>query len=703
MQPHPVPAFKRHPFLRIAPPFILGIALAWNGMAGWGTARASLILSLVSFLTWHCLQPATRWAWKPLTGAASYALLFASGVICSQLSDPRCRTTAEEQVEGSRIYVLGIMETSITGLGTIRAMASVHRSGKNATVATPVEKVVLYVDPDSAALVPEVGDLIVCKTALHRIRNSGNPGAPDIAGWYAAHGLFWQASPRKGEWILLERNGPGYWQAMFKKARDEIAEVFRKYMRDSGSVALAVTLLTGYRTAMDPELLQAYSNTGVIHVIAISGLHLGLIHALLLRLLAPLFRRTGKPWLAGILALPLLWLFSFFTGASASVIRSAAMFTGLGIGASMGKRQSLLNGLPASAVVLLAFRPDWIADIGFQLSYAALLSIGLFQPLLRDWVRVTNPIAIMLRDLVSVTLAAQVLTAPLVAFHFHRLPLLFLMSNLVAVPLSSIILLMEISLCMASPFDRIAHPLGMCTAWLIRAMNGHVTGMDAVPHAGWEGLQPTHLQLILSYIAIAGIFAWWAHRIKWGAHVLLACLILISVLQQAVDRRREAQEAFIVFRSGRESLYAIVEGKRMLVLSDPRSPSDSLARKKTLRQAIEFFGVGDPTRASLVPGMDIRWNVGRKSWRMQCSQGSTTVIRPGSDTLCVLLSAGLRGLPDSMLMFNRRVHTVADASVPLWKIQQWKSSFEKVPSRFHSVPEQGAFLPELETIPRPAP
>jgi competence protein ComEC len=697
MQPHPVPAWKRYPFLRIAPPFLLGISLEWNGLVPPEAAAWSFALFCLVHMAWLFLTPSARWTGKPLTGIAMHALLFATGITCAFLNDPRRTVSVGSLEEQGMVRLLRIEELQTSSSGRLRAIARSYAHPPARPEQQVPKKVALYFRADSGQALPESGDLITTHVRFSAIRNTGNPGEQDVRGWFATKGIFLQASVRAEDWMILNRRGPPFWTDLFDRTRRAITAVFQKHLNDSGAVSLAVTLLTGYRTAMDPDLLQAYANTGVVHVIAISGLHLGLIHLLLMGLLMPVFRRMGKPWLAGLVALPPLWLFSFFTGASASVIRSAVMFTGAATGASIGKRPSMLNGLSASAVLLLAVRPDWIADIGFQLSYSALLSIGVFQPLFRHWVRVTNPTAGMLRDLVSVTLAAQVLTAPLVAYHFHRLPLLFLFGNILAVPLSSLILLVELLLCACSGWQAIADILGTATTRLIRIMNEHVMGMDAIPHASWTGLRPNPLQVLLTYVTIACIHAWWKSRNTKSLNGAAATLCLVLGIQLVRDRQLDRQSAFIALQARYQSLYAIVEGRHMLVLSDPDTTGlNAQADKHLIDQAVAAYGTATPSRMTLLPGRDIRWKANGREWSLSCDSGATWVRRGDHNTVCLVLSRAYRGRSSSFPSLRQGLPLVADASVPLWKIQEWKSSPEGVPSRFHSVPEQGAFLTEKE-------
>jgi competence protein ComEC len=209
-------------------------------------------------------------------------------------------------------------------------------------------------------------------------------------------------------------------------------------------------LLIGYKDDLDKTLVQSYSNTGVVHVIAISGLHLGLIYWLLLKLFWPLQKRRDLKWLRPILIIAGLWLFSLLAGMQPSVIRSAVMFTCIVLGETWTRKSSIYNTLAFSAFLLLFINPYWLWDVGFQLSYIAVLSIVIFMQPIYNWFYIKNKALDFIWKLNAVTLAAQILTVPVSIYHFHQFPLSFMFTNFVAVPLSSLILLGEIVLCVVS-------------------------------------------------------------------------------------------------------------------------------------------------------------------------------------------------------------------------------------------------------------
>ena len=689
MRPNTPPIWGIHPFVRLAPAFLFGILAGERHWLGLAWAWGAFLIALLVQLCWSVLAPARRWAWKAMTGASMFLMLASAGLTCSVLHHERVGRPKYAIVQTNNGFIAELQDVSPVDHGRYKARAATD--------------ILLYIDTAGMGSTPGSGDRYAIRAPCKPIRNRGNPGESDFAGSLATQGLFRQAYAGAGDLMLLDRKGPPFWESRFLASRRWIEDVLHRYLRDSAAADLASTLLTGHRAAMDPELLQAYANTGVVHVIAISGLHLGMIHGLLLWLLAPLFHRLGWSRTGGLVILPWLWIYACFTGASASVIRSAAMFTGIGIAKAMDKRQFLLNGLGSSAVILMALRPDWIADIGCQLSYAALLSIALFQPACRRLIEVRNPLGAGVRDLVTVTLAAQILTAPLVAWHFHRLPLLFLFSNLLVVPLSSLVLLLCLLICAFPWMPALAEPLGALTTVLIRIMNGHVLGMDAVPHSSLTDLQPTVLQVIILYAMIA-VAAYWR---TGGRNAILITVGMMAlgyrILGTMEDAAHDRQKALIVFNIRKQSLYAIVEGRQMLVLAEATPGADTLIRDRCLLQAMTFYHCRPPVLIHLNPGKTVHWAVPHGSWSVTCRQGWTIFREPATGRSCTVLSGAFREEQEEASKQVPEGFLVADASLPLWKIPQWKSSFERVPSRFHSVQEQGAFVSDMDPSAQPAP
>jgi competence protein ComEC len=245
----------------------------------------------------------------------------------------------------------------------------------------------------------------------------------------------------------------------------------------------------------------------------------------------PFGKKTIGRWLKLPVMLSGLWLFSLLAGGAPSVLRSAVMFSSIILGESLTRRSSIINNLSASAFFLLCFDPYWLWDIGFQLSYAALLSIIIFMKPVYGLFIFKNKIADTIWKLNAVTLSAQVLTVPVSIYYFHQFPNLFLITNFIAVPLSSGILAGEIILCLLSFTTPMAAGLGWVLTLLIRLMNGCVQFLDSFPFSTWSGLDITFTQLVLLYVFIGAMGGLLLLKNKHCLPVALVTLILFFSLQ----------------------------------------------------------------------------------------------------------------------------------------------------------------------------
>ncbi len=260
--------------------------------------------------------------------------------------------------------------------------------------------------------------------------------------------------------------------------------------------------MVGFTDDLDPGILKSYADSGVIHIIAISGLHLALICHILQLALQKTGRKKYSKWIKLVLIVTSLWGYSVLSGASPSVIRAAAMFTLVLFARNILRETVFINTLASSAFLLLCYDPNWIWDIGFQLSYAAILSLSLFSKPLRELLPLKNKILASVWNAASVSLAAQILTTPLSIYYFHQFPSYFLIANLLAVPLSSGILIGGILLSIFSFILPFGQFIGWILGLLIHFLNGFIFYIAKLPGAVITQLTLTLPQLILFYFII---------------------------------------------------------------------------------------------------------------------------------------------------------------------------------------------------------
>jgi competence protein ComEC len=230
-----------------------------------------------------------------------------------------------------------------------------------------------------------------------------------------------------------------------------------------------------------------------------------------------------------VLILVSLWLFSLLTGGGASVIRAVIMFTFMSLGKLLYKKGAIENALAASAFFMLCYNPYLLWDIGFQLSYAAVLSLVIFMKPVYELFTIQNPLLDSFWKMNAVTLSAQILTLPLCVYHFHQMPLLFLPANLIAVPLSTLALYGLLLLAGISSFPPLGNFAGKLISWLIQWMNDAMTFLSRYRFAILDELKPGLIDIILIYCIIWFSYGFYLTANKKYLFGWLVCLLLIAI------------------------------------------------------------------------------------------------------------------------------------------------------------------------------
>ncbi len=680
------------PFLRILLSFIPGLII---GLFSPFVMKQLLLLSFPAIIAIGIVNrlPAWEaWKWGFLRGLSIMLLVFlAGGLIGFKNYTQKINQTRWILPPSNIELALAVLEEpTMHKSGRYRATASLFELLPGSKKMSRGMAFVYFPKDDFKASLP-YGTSLILKSRILPMQKKGNPGQFDFAAYYARQGIYYQVFLQKGEYILLKNgNGNRFNQFLFL-TRNKIIRILQKNISDRKAAGLAEALLIGYRNDLDQLLVNAYANTGVIHVIAISGLHLGLLFAVLMSLTSFLNNSRNKQWLQFLLVISLLWIFSLMTGGSASVIRSAFMFTLLGFGRLTGKKGYPLNSLAAAAFVLLAYQPNWIMDTGFQLSFAAVASIMIYFEKIRNLVYFKNQLAIKCWDMISVTLSAQILTTPLVLFYFNQFPVLFLFTNMVAVPLSGWILLGEIVLCLSNAYNSIAAVLGKMLENAIQLLNTYVLQMDGVPFSAIRDIYISPIQVAALYICIIGLSSWVIRKYKSGFWLLLLGIMIFSGMQVYQDNKTKKQKEILVLQvSGRQSLF-LIDGKAGLLFTNEPDLRTSGDWKKEILPVSQFFRLGK-MQIRYLPGKEsllIRWH-GKQIYYLN-GKASGKFTNTISQADMIIISHNLTIPIHRLLQQNHCLDWIADGTNSLWKIQEWKKESEQLHLRFHSVNESGAY------------
>ncbi|GHN02801.1 hypothetical protein WSM22_42900 [Cytophagales bacterium WSM2-2] len=336
-------------------------------------------------------------------------------------------------------------------------------------------------------------------------------------------------------------------------------EKIKQFVHGQDEQGIAMGLVLGVTDGIDNELQSAYAASGAMHVLAVSGMHIGIIYAIILFLFKPLDKFKGSKWIVAIVSLVCLWTFSFVTGNSPSVLRAVTMFSFIAFARPFGKRTNIYNTLAASVFVLLIYNPYLIMSVGFQLSYLAVLGIVYLQrPLYNLW-DINNFIGDWVWQITCVSLAAQVATFALGLLFFHQFPTYFLISNLFVIPLSSLVLVVGIFLLAVNFISPLASLTGWILEWMIKALNWIVFKTEALPVSLINNIHISILQCwILMGILLSLILLFEFRSIRW-LYLAFGLAVLFTFIQWTHFSKEVDQKQFIVYSIGGHQAFEFID------------------------------------------------------------------------------------------------------------------------------------------------
>src|SRR6188768_2651209 len=570
--------WKKAPFIRFLLPLIAGIILQWNLQIPPGVLWILLCISSITTITFFFIPFFERYKLSALSGIAVIILFIALGGLLSWYKNiQHDENWFGKRYKNENALIVTLIENPVEKTRSYKANASVDHIIQNDSCIKTKGTIILYFKKDSTLSTLGYGSQLIITKPVQEIKNSGNPGGFNYKRYSLFQGITHQVFLKENEFEILPDTNKNFLQQFINASRANVLSILRKNIKGEKELGLAEALLIGYKDDLDKTLVQSYSNTGVVHVIAISGLHLGLIYWLLTWFFKPLQKRKLK-WLRPIFILTGLWLFSLLAGAQPSVLRSAFMFTCIVLGDSFTRKSSIYNTLALSAVLLLCINPYWLWDVGFQLSYAAVLSIVIFMQPIYNLIYTKNKLLDLIWKLNAVTIAAQILTVPVGIYHFHQFPNYFLLTNFLAVPLSSLIVLGEILLCAVSFIPVIATFIGKILFWLIWLMNSYIERIEILPFSLWDGLQISILQTILLFGVAAGLGFWLMEKSKTGLKYALAALFGFVVLRTNSFIQANNQEQLIVYNVPQKRAIDLIDGRKYLFVGDSDLLSDDFIR-----------------------------------------------------------------------------------------------------------------------------
>ena len=561
--------WREVPFVRLTLPFVLGILLAISvpvpiSFAHWG------ILFLFFFLLFLS-RPNPYFHQRWMFGSVLYLFLFFVGY---QLTYQHHAFFQEQHFKKNlqnKNTVIGIITSKKNSGERFRLQLKVQQINDSLEQFQQViGNILVYLDHDTNSVDLVYGDQLMIQARLAPIRSVVNPHAFNFKKYWHHQNLHYQAFVQTNHWQRLKKQQGNFVMSCALKTRAYFLRILRKYLPTDNEYAVASALILGDKQSLDGSLKNAYAGTGAMHVLAVSGLHVGLVYLGLAFLLGFIkIKKRYWIWLRTWLLILGVWLFALLTGAAPSVLRAATMFSFIIVGKAMRHHPSIYNTLAASAFCLLCFNPFLLMEVGFQLSYLAVTGIIYFQPKIYRWWIIDNVVGDYLWKLTSVSIAAQLTTLPISLFYFHQFPLYFWLSGLIVIPAAMVILSSGIILLL---FETLLPFLAVVPAtilyWATWIMNSLIFLIRELPIALISGIWISGLVAVLMYSFLGLlIITINTKKVKWLLS-LVGIAVGISAILSFTHIGQQHNRKITIYSVYKNTLIDFMDGKKGIILKN---------------------------------------------------------------------------------------------------------------------------------------
>ncbi|MEQ9442867.1 MAG: ComEC/Rec2 family competence protein [Cyclobacteriaceae bacterium] len=540
-----------YPFLRIAPLFMLGI-----GVASWVNSQLAIFTFIITFLAYSAFtffgNARSFSRLHPWVGSFAAFCLILLGIIRAHQHD----TTRQSDhllhfTDTADYYIATVIDHPEPKKNSYRVTLDIeHIFNKKAGQGlSQSARVIVYQPKADSSWLMHFGDRVLVKGIPDPVELPKNPAEFNYKQYLAYQGIHHQQYLRASNWTLMEANVRPYWLGLTGNWRHQCRDKLLQYIKNPQAQGIALAITLGLKSHLEREVQEAYAATGAMHVLAVSGLHVGIIYLILNFLLAP-FRQLPKVGTAIYITgcIVGLWLYALLTGLSPSVQRAAVMFTFIIIGSTLRRQSDIYNTLACSAFLLLWIDPFLLYSVGFQLSYLAVFGIVYLQPRIYAWCSPNTKVMDWLWQLTSVSIAAQIATFPLGMYYFHQFPIYFWISNVVVIPGALLILPLGLAtLFTGFTVPALAKVCGWVLEHLIQFVNTLVALIQQLPGSTIEQIAITPVQTGLLYLIIVFFILLFHYRRLRYFSLAVASLALVVAIQAAHMYRQHQEISMTVY------------------------------------------------------------------------------------------------------------------------------------------------------------
>lgn len=512
------------PFFRLLLPLLLGISVQYYYHIGkWSIIPIALGLGII--LLSYFVPKAKVARFQFLFGYGVCFILLGVGIISTML---RQQMSAFTFPDVSDTYTATVIDIPQEKPNSYAYRVQLKKNNK---------QIVCYFSKEDNLEDLKVGDTFTFFSQIQALKNRGNPDEFDYARYMYNKGYSGMTFVRSDRWQKEEVSDTDFF-IKGVQCRQYILKLYKSLHLTSDEYAMLSALTLGYTDALSDEIVESFRTTGVAHILAVSGMHVGIIFVVISSLLSFVHRHSKYHWIKQIIIILLLWIYVFVIGFPPSALRACLMLTALCGAALFGTKSYSYNTLFMTAFLMLVWNPLWLFDMGFQLSFLSVLSMLLLMPVLSDAMPVKNRYLRYFRDILNVSLSVQIGIFPLCLYYFGTFPVYFFIANLVIIPLVTlaiydaviIVSLQVIGIFLPSLAIYLQYiPIGLFKL-LMKATTSISLFFENLPFASLQNLKPSVAGLILLWLIVISLISFILKKKSWNLIVSLVCTLALIAM-----------------------------------------------------------------------------------------------------------------------------------------------------------------------------
>ena len=672
---------QRTPFLRLLLPFIIGIILFQYVELVQGSLYVMFGLSLFFvLLSWLIRQPKRQFQFRWLFGCGIFLFMLSSAYL---LSDKQEKLNAFDHLQQKGIYRVELtsapVEKAKSYLCKVDVLEFYDSSWKPAQ-----GKAILYVQKDPAVSKLLFGDRLMVQAEFVAPEKALNPDGFDYAAYLKRQGIGATCYVSSGTWQLTDHCETFSIRREADKWQKYLLSIYRKFNIQGDEFAVLSALTLGYVDDLQPDIRASYSATGAMHILSVSGMHVGVVYIVIAFLLGFLNKKQWTKIFKGLFIIAFLWAYAFLSGMSAAVIRAAMMFSFVALASCFERKSQIYNTIFMSAFFMLIYNPTFLYDVGFQLSYSAVLSIIFFQPIVDKLYKPTNKIGRFTWEMFSVSIAAQLGTTPFTLYYFHQFPNYFLMTNFIAIPLSSLIIYLAIGLLMVSWIPFVSLWMGFVLNWSLWALNHFIIWVEELPYSV-SHISLDVRQTVVLFLALFCLSGYYYSK-KFAplfvglVSLLVACLFNLQVNYNTLNSKR-----MIVYAGQKGTHVSFINGNLHTVITTDSVEAEKIGKtfwqnqkleKATFQQQLVAFSCFEGNKLLILNDNFLTKKIASKPLRVDF----------------LVIGNKLKPRIDQILVCVHPRKIIVDKSISQWYTDNIRKTCKARGIGFYAVSEQGAYV-----------